>query len=238
MNQIPDKLVIAVDGHSSSGKSTFAKAIASELGLLYIDSGAMYRAVTWYALRHGSIADGRINEKELVEQLDGMDIGFRFDRETNKYVTILNGENIEDWIRQINVSQHVSPVSKIREVREKLVSLQRSYARDSGVVMDGRDIGTVVFPNADIKIFLIADVNVRAERRYRELESKGQPVPLREVKENITDRDHQDSTRDISPLRKAKDAVELNNSNMTVEGQMVWFRELLKKKYPLPPDEK
>ena len=234
MNQIPDKLVIAIDGHSSSGKSTFAKAIAAELGLLYIDSGAMYRAVTWYALQNGSIVQGRVDEKALVEQLDDLDIGFRFNKESNRHETILNGMNIEDQIRQITVSQYVSPVSKIGKVREKLVSLQRSYAKNSGVVMDGRDIGTVVFPAADIKIFLVSDVDIRAERRFRELESKGQSVPLSEVRENIADRDHQDSTRDISPLRKAEDAVELDNSNMTVDGQMVWFRELLGKKYSLP----
>lgn len=231
MMLIPDKLVIAIDGHSSSGKSTFAKAIASELNLIYIDSGAMYRAVTWYAMQNGSISEGQIDEQALVNELGKINISFRFNPEKNRHETMLNGINIEDQIRQIGVSQYVSPVSKIGKVREKLVNLQRSYAEHSGVVMDGRDIGTVVFPGADIKIFLVSDVNIRAGRRYRELAEKGQEILLSEVKENINDRDHQDSTRDISPLRKADDAVELDNSHMTVEEQMEWFRELLKNKY-------
>jgi cytidylate kinase len=238
MNQIPDKLVIAIDGHSSSGKSTFAKAIASELGLLYIDSGAMYRAVTWYGLQNGSITDSLIDEKALVEQLDAMNIEFIYNRKSKRHETILNGINIEDQIRQIYVSQYVSPVSKIGMVREKLVSLQRSYAKNTGVVMDGRDIGTVVFPEADIKIFLVSNVNIRAERRFKELDSKGQTVPFDEVKANITDRDHQDSTRELSPLKKAEDAMELDNSNLTVAQQMTWFRELLKQKYPVAAYEK
>ena len=238
MNQIPDKLVIAIDAHSSSGKSTFAKAIASELGLLYIDSGAMYRSVTWYGLQNGSITDSLIDEKALVEQLDAMNIEFIYNRKSKRHETILNGINIEDQIRQIYVSQYVSPVSKIGMVREKLVSLQRSYAKNTGVVMDGRDIGTVVFPEADIKIFLVSNVNIRAERRFKELDSKGQTVPFDEVKANITDRDHQDSTRELSPLKKVEDAMELDNSNLTVAQQMTWFRELLKQKYPVAAYEK
>jgi cytidylate kinase len=182
-------------------------------------------------MQNGSISEGQIDERALVNELGKINISFRFNPEKNRHETLLNGINIEDQIRQIGVSQYVSPVSKIGQVREKLVNLQRSYAEHSGVVMDGRDIGTVVFPGADIKIFLVSDVNIRAERRYRELAGKGQEVLLREVKENITDRDHQDSTRDISPLRKADDAVELDNSHMTVEEQMEWFRELLKNKY-------
>jgi cytidylate kinase len=238
MKKIPPRLVIAIDGHSSSGKSTFAKAIAAELGLVYIDSGAMYRAVTLYGMQNGHIRNGRIDGEGLVKELHKINISFRFNKEKNRHETILNGINIEDQIRGIDVSQYVSPVSKIAKVREKLVSLQRSYAENAGVVMDGRDIGTVVFPDADIKIFLISDVNIRAERRHKEMEGNGQAVPLIEVKENIATRDHQDSTREISPLRKADDAVELDNSHMTVDEQMKWFKELLKKRNLLQAQDK
>ncbi len=223
-------MVIAIDGHSSSGKSTFAKAIAAEMNLTYIDSGAMYRAVTLFALQNGLITDGIINREGLIEALDEIHIDFQYSQERKRHETILNNINIEDKIRMIDVSSFVSPVSKLREVREKLVELQRSYASNSGVVMDGRDIGTVVFPDADIKIFLVSDVNIRAERRHKELGEKGMAHAIEEVKDNIMDRDHQDSTRKISPLKKADDAIVLDNSNMTVAQQMEWFRELLKKK--------
>jgi cytidylate kinase len=223
-------MIIAIDGHSSSGKSTFAKAIAAEMNLTYIDSGAMYRAVTLFALQNGLIKNGRINEKALAEALGEIRIDFRFNSQTKRHETCLNDVNIEDKIRMIEVSNYVSPVSKLREVREKLVDLQRSYARASGVVMDGRDIGTVVFPDADIKIFLVSDVTVRAERRHRELAEKGLDHAIEEVMDNIMDRDHQDSTREISPLKKPDDALVLDNSNMTVDQQMDWFREVLKGK--------
>jgi len=223
-------MIIAIDGHSSSGKSTFAKAIATEMNLTYIDSGAMYRSVTLFGLQNGLITGGVINQEGLTDALDDIHIGFQYSQERKRHETYLNDINIEDKIRSIDVSNLVSPVSKFREVREKLVELQRTYASTSGVVMDGRDIGTVVFPDADIKIFLVSDVNIRAARRHKELDEKGMAHAIQEVKDNIMDRDHQDSTREISPLRMADDAIVLDNTHITVEQQMEWFRELLKNK--------
>jgi len=191
----------------------------------------MYRAVTLYAMENNLIRNGIIDEPELVRQLDGIRIKIIFNPEGDRYETWMNGKNIEDDIRRVSVSGYVSPVSKIREVREKLVGLQREMARDKGVVMDGRDIGTVVFPEADIKIYLTAEPEIRAQRRYDELKGKGMEASYSEIYENIMDRDHQDSTREISPLKKAEDAIELDNSHMTPEEQMAWFRELLKKKF-------
>ncbi len=224
-------LVIAIDGHSSGGKSTYAKMIAKELGITYVDSGAMYRAVTLYAMDHELIREGIIDQKELVRQLDQISIEIIFNPEKDRYETWLNGRNIENEIRSVAVSKYVSPVSKIREVREAMVDQQRAMARDRGVVMDGRDIGTVVFPDADIKIYLTAKPEIRAKRRYDELREKGMEAGYDEVLENIMDRDHQDSTRDISPLKKADDAIELDNSSMTPEEQMIWFRHRLEEKF-------
>lgn len=223
-------LIIAIDGHSSGGKSTFAKAIAKKLGLTYVDSGAMYRAVTLYAIENDLITDGRILEKELLERLDEIEIRIIYNPELHIYETWLDGKNIEEKIRDVHVSQLVSPISKIRRVREALVEIQRGMAVDGGVVMDGRDIGSVVFPDADIKIYLTADPDVRARRRYDEMIAKGLEVDYEAIKHNIMDRDHQDSTRDMSPLIKPEGAVELNNNNMTMEEQMVWFDKLLKEK--------
>jgi cytidylate kinase len=230
MMKSKQELVIAIDGHSSGGKSTYAKTIAKELGITYVDSGAMYRAVTLYAMENNLIRDGVIDEPELVRQLDQISIEIIFNAEESRYETWMNGKNIEDDIRTVTVSSFVSPVSKIREIREALVDLQREMARDSGVVMDGRDIGTVVFPDADIKIYLTAKPEIRAQRRYDEMKEKGMEASYEEILENIMDRDHQDSTRDISPLRKADDAIELDNSTMTPEEQMVWFKNLLRNK--------
>ena len=223
-------LVIAIDGHSSGGKSSYAKAIAKELGITYVDSGAMYRAVTLYAMENNLIRDGVIDERELVRHLDRISIEIIYSPEKSQHETWMNGRNIEDDIRTVAVSGFVSPVSKIREVREAMVDLQREMARDRGVVMDGRDIGTVVFPQADIKIYLTAKADIRARRRYDELKEKGMEASYEEILANILDRDHQDSTRDISPLKKADDAVELDNSSMTPAEQMVWFNDLLKQK--------
>ena len=231
MKKSKQDLVIAIDGHSSGGKSTYAKTIAKELGITYVDSGAMYRAVTLFAMENNLIRESIIDEKELVSQLDRISIKISFNPEGARYETWMNGKNIEDDIRTVAVSSHVSPVSKIREVRETLVDLQREMARDKGVVMDGRDIGTVVFPDADIKIYLTAKPEIRAQRRYDELKEKGMEASYDEIHENIMDRDHQDSTRDISPLKKAEDAVELDNSSMTPEEQMVWFKDLFEKKF-------
>jgi len=229
-------LIIAIDGHSSGGKSTYAKAIAKELGITYIDSGAMYRAVTLYALENDLIRDGSIDEPGLIKHLSQIRIEVTFNPEDVRYETWMNGVNIEKEIRTVAVSKYVSPVSKIREVREAMVSLQRKMAEDKGVVMDGRDIGTVVFPDADIKIYLTAKPEIRAQRRFDELREKEMEASYDEVMDNIMDRDHQDSTRDISPLKKADDAVELDNSSMTLEEQMIWFKNLMEKRFKFSED--
>ncbi len=223
-------LVIAIDGHSSGGKSTFAKAIAGKLGLTYVDSGAMYRAVALYALENGLIVDNKIRRDELISRLDKMDIEIRFNERKHRYETWLNGRNIEDRIRGEEVSSWASTVSVIPEVRESMVDLQRRISENQGVVMDGRDIGTVVFPRADIKIFLTAGAEVRAERRYREMIEKGQPARYEDILDNLLQRDHQDSTRETSPLTRAEDAIDLDNSHMTLEEEMQWFERLLETK--------
>ncbi len=216
-------IIIAVDGYSSSGKSTFAKAIAQRLGFIYIDSGAMYRAVTLACLREGlDPADNRDKDK-LSGLLERIDISFKINSISGDYETHLNYENIEKDIRSIEVSEMVSIVSKIKEVRDKMVLFQRKMAGRKSVVMDGRDIGTVVFPDADIKIFMTASADVRARRRYRELSEKGIKAGFGEVKENLVQRDRMDETRSESPLKKADDAVTLDTSNMTQEEQMEWF---------------
>lgn len=224
------KIIITLDGYSSCGKSTFAKAIASELGYLYIDSGAMYRAVTLFCLRKGLVAGGIADESRIISLLPEMNISFRPGIETGHFETLLNGEPVEREIRDRAVSDNVSAVSTIAEVRSKLVDLQREMGSGGGIVMDGRDIGTVVFPEAELKIFMTASPEVRAQRRYLELVSKGLPADLDAVVKNITDRDRIDSSRDVSPLRQAVDAVVLDNSDMTPEEQMKWFRRLFKKK--------
>jgi len=224
------KIIITLDGYSSCGKSTFAKAIASELGYLYIDSGAMYRAVTLFCLRKGFVAGGTADAGRIISALPEMHITFRPNRETGYFETLLNGEPVEREIRDRAVSDNVSAVSTIAEVRTKLVELQREMGLGGGIVMDGRDIGTVVFPGAELKIFMTARPEVRAHRRYLELVSKGLPADFDAVVKNITDRDRIDSSRDVSPLRQADDAVVLDNSDMTPEEQMRWFRKLFKKR--------
>jgi CMP/dCMP kinase len=216
-----------VDGYSSCGKSTFARDIAALLGYVYIDSGAMYRAVTWDAINLGILNRAGLDKQKLFERLPGLEIRIVKDEATDAFRTLLNGKDIEDRIRTIAVSNHVSEISAIREVREHMVRQQRQLAGHSGVVMDGRDIGTVVFPNADIKIFMTASPDVRAQRRYKELREKGMNVSLDEVLKNIMERDRFDSEREISPLRMAEDAILLDNSNMTVEEQLIWFKQLL-----------
>lgn len=224
------KIIIAVDGFSSCGKSTFAKAIATELGYIYIDSGAMYRAVTLFALRQGLVADGVADVDRILAAMPEISITFKPDRETGFSAAYLNGEKVEREIRGREVSDNVSPVSTIAGVRARLVELQRALAAGGGVVMDGRDIGTVVFPHAEMKIFMTARPEVRAQRRYLELVSKGMPADREAVVKNITDRDRIDSSREASPLRRADDAVILDNSDMTPEEQMTWFRELYKRR--------
>ncbi|MCU0458583.1 MAG: (d)CMP kinase [Bacteroidales bacterium] len=230
MTKRKKKIIITVDGYSSCGKSTFAKAIAGELGYIYIDSGAMYRAVTLFALRRGLAGGGTADEGRIVEALPEIDITFRPDRQTGFPVTYLNGEMVEREIRDREVSENVSPVSTIARVRARLVELQRALGAGGGVVMDGRDIGTVVFPDAELKIFMTASPEVRAQRRYLELVSKGLPADFEAVMRNISERDRIDSSREASPLRRADDAVILDNSDMTPAEQMVWFRELYKRR--------
>jgi len=222
-----EDLVIAIDGHSSGGKSTFAKAIAEKLGLTYVDSGAMYRAVALYAIENELIIDETVKEKEIIEHLEKINIEVLYSENANRYETWLNGRNIEDEIRGVEVSKWASTVSAIAEVRRSMVDLQRKISENRGVVMDGRDIGTVVFPNADIKIFLTAGADIRAERRHKEMIEKGLSASYDEVLENIMLRDHQDSTREASPLTRASDAVDLDNSGMTIDEQMAWFEKLL-----------
>ena len=219
------KIIIAIDGHSSCGKSTFAKAIAARLGYIFIDTGAMYRAVTLYALENGAIPSGVVNEELVVAMLRDIDIDFRFNPERGASDIYVNGDLVESKIRTIEVSNCVSAVSSIAEVRAKLVALQQEMGLRRGVVMDGRDIGTVVFPDAELKIYMTADPMVRAERRYKELAAKGDNVTLEEVYENVVSRDKADMSRAISPLRKADDAIVLDNSHMSVEEQMSWFME-------------
>ena len=219
------RIIIAIDGHSSCGKSTFAKAIAARLGYIFIDTGAMYRAVTLYALEHGAICSGIADEAAIVAMLDNIDIDFRFNPERGASDIYVNGDLVEGKIRTIEVSNCVSAVSSIGEVRRKLVALQQQMGLKRGVVMDGRDIGTVVFPEAELKIYMTADAMVRAERRYKELIAKGDNVTLEQIYENVVSRDQADMTRAISPLRKADDALVLDNSYMSVEEQMAWFME-------------
>jgi cytidylate kinase len=221
------KLTIAVDGFSSGGKSTFARAIAVRLGYLFIDSGAMYRAVTLWALEHGLVSDDVLDEEALVRALPEIRIELRFDAARGVSDVILDGVDVSGRIRSIEVSDLVSRVSSLPAVRERLVAMQREMGREGGVVMDGRDIGTVVFPDADLKIFLTADPAVRARRRYDELRAAGHDVSLAEIERNIRQRDHLDQTREVSPLRQAADAVVLDNSSMTLEAQMEWVMERL-----------
>jgi cytidylate kinase len=224
------KLIIAIDGCSSCGKSTFAKLIAQELGYIYIDTGSMYRAVTLFALRNKFISETEFNSEGLIELLAEVNIRFVKNVSTGKNDTFLNNEDVEHEIRGMEISKYVSQVSQLKSVRNKMVNLQRGMSEEKGVVMDGRDIGTVVFPNADIKIFMTADPDVRAHRRYDELLAKGEKVTLEEIKENLLNRDKQDTSRKESPLKKATDAYMLDNSNMTIEEQIIWFMNIYSSK--------
>lgn len=223
------KIIIAVDGFSSCGKSTFAREIAARLGYVFIDTGAMYRAVTLYGIRKGAIADGKADVARLKELLPEIRISFVFDPGRGASDIYLNGEHVEREIRGIAVSNSVSEVSRIGAVREKLVRLQQEMGRERGIVMDGRDIGTVVFPDAELKIFMTADPAIRARRRYEELVAKGERVSLEEIERNIRERDYADQHREISPLVQASDAVVLDNSHMSVAEQMEWVTERLRR---------
>jgi cytidylate kinase len=220
------KITIAIDGFSSCGKITLAKALARALNYKYIDSGAMYRAVTLYALDKGIIKDGHFDHDFLVKALPDITIDFHFNTQTQKSETLLNGINVEDRIRQSEISSLVSPVSAVKEVRIKLVELQRSYDEHKGLVMDGRDIGTNVFPKAELKIFMTADPEVRAARRYDELIAKGYHTTMIDVRSNLAERDHIDSTRADNPLTQAEDAIILDNTDLSPDEQLAFALNL------------
>lgn len=222
-------IIIAIDGYSACGKSTFAKAIAQELNYIYVDSGAMYRVITLFCLRNNMIREKWVDKEELKRKLQYIQIGFKYNKTLNRFETYLNNENVEEEIRSAIVSNNVSPVSKIKEVREKLVEIQRGLGSKKGIVMDGRDIGSVVFPEAEIKIFLTASPAVRARRRYDEMIEKGLDASFNDIEKNIRERDYIDENREISPLIRAKNAITLDNSNMSVKEQMIWFRGIFKK---------
>lgn len=219
------KIVIAIDGHSSSGKSTMAKDLAKEIGYTYIDTGAMYRAVTLYCIQQGLFEGEKIREEALKAAMDHIDISFRLNAETGRPDTYLNGVNVEREIRGMEVADKVSPVATLGFVRRALVAKQQVMGKAKGIVMDGRDIGTVVFPDAELKLFVTASPEVRARRRVDELAAKGIPASYEEVLENVRKRDHIDSTRAESPLRQAEDALVLDNSHMTLEEQKAWLLE-------------
>lgn len=218
------KIVIAIDGYSSCGKSTMAKNLARQLGYVYVDTGAMYRAVTLYALRHQLFdADGEADAASLQQAMSDIRISFQFNAQTGKPDTYLNDELVEQEIRTMQVSERVSKIAALPFVRTALVAQQQRMGVDKGIVMDGRDIGTVVFPDAELKIFVTASAEVRAQRRYDELQLKGMPARYDDILKNVQERDYIDSHREVSPLRKADDAIELDNSNLTIDEQQQWL---------------
>ena len=218
------KITIAIDGHSSCGKSTMAKELARQLGYIYVDTGAMYRAVTLFVMRNGLFLDnGEVDTVRLQTMMNEVNVSFKYNEAAGCPDTYLNGECVEKVIRSIEVSGHVSKVAAIPFVREAMVEQQRRMGADKGVVMDGRDIGTTVFPDAELKVFVTASARVRAQRRYDELQAKGMPADFDEILRNVEDRDNLDSHREVSPLRQAPDAVLLDNSEMTIEEQNAWL---------------
>lgn len=220
------KITIAIDGLSSCGKSTMAKELAKAIGYIYVDTGAMYRAVTLFALRHGIFnADGSVQLEKLKEMMPQIGVSFKLNSITGRPETYLNSENIEQEIRSMEVSAHVSPIAAIDFVRTALVAQQQQMGKEKGIVMDGRDIGTVVFPDAELKIYVTADSEVRAQRRFEELKEKGQPADFNTILKNVQERDYIDSHREVSPLRKADDALELDNSHLTIAQQNAWLKE-------------
>ena len=224
------KITIAIDGHSSCGKSTMAKDLARRIGYVYIDTGAMYRAVTLFAMRHNLIANGQVDAAKLQEEMGNIHISLGLNPETQRPDTYLNGECVEREIRTMEVSRHVSLIAALPFVRSAMVEMQREMGKEKGVVMDGRDIGTVVFPHAELKIFVTASAEVRAQRRYDELTAKGEECNYEEILENVKERDHIDSTRETSPLRQAEDAIVLDNTHMTIPEQENWLMEEYKKR--------
>ncbi len=221
------KIIIAIDGHSSCGKSTLAKDLSYKLGLTYIDTGAMYRAVTLFAIRQNLVKGEVIRTNELQQQISNLEIEFRKNDKSLKRETFLNGENVENEIRSLEISNHVSAVSALAFVRKRMVELQQEMGKKGGIVMDGRDIGTVVFPNAHLKLFMTASPEIRAQRRYDEMAQNGEKVTFEEVLLNVKTRDYMDSNRAQSPLKKADDALVLDNSHITQEQQLVWITERL-----------
>lgn len=223
-------LTIAIDGYSSCGKSTLAKEIAQEMNYVYVDSGAMYRAVTLHMLNQGILKDGAFITDQVVGELNNVEIRFKFDSSAGRSETYLNGENVEKDIRSSRITRRVSAISAVKEVREKLVQIQQEMGREGGVVMDGRDIGTVVFPNAEVKLFMTASNRVRAERRYKELIDKGESISLEQVAKDLQKRDHIDMNRKISPLSQAVDAIEIDNTELSRETQLKLALKLINEK--------
>jgi cytidylate kinase len=219
------KITVAIDGHSSCGKSTMAKDLAREVGYVYVDTGAMYRSVTLFALRNGLFDGAEINVEALRQRMDEIHISFKFNAETGRPDTYLNGELVEQEIRGMEVSNNVSPIAALPFVREAMVAQQQQMGKDGGVVMDCRDIGTVVFPDAELKVFVTASAEVRAQRRYDELKGKGMEADYAEILKNVQERDYIDSHREVSPLKQADDALLLDNSNMTISEQKEWLLE-------------
>jgi cytidylate kinase len=222
------KIIIAIDGYSSTGKSTVAKQLADYLGYIYVDTGAMYRAVTLYAMQKGYISENHFDKQKLIEDLDKIEITFKKNPKTNKNDIYLNGKNVEKQIRTLAVSKFVSPIATISEVRKKLVEQQKKMGAQKGLVMDGRDIGTVVFPDAELKIFMTASPETRAQRRFKELIERGDDVSYSQILKNVQERDLIDTTREDSPLVKAKDAIEVDNSNLNLEDQFNIILQLAK----------
>lgn len=225
-----NKIIIAIDGFSSCGKSTMAKDLAKEIGYIYIDSGAMYRAVTLYSMENGIFKENGIDTEELERRIGDIHISFLLDPETGRPITHLNGVNVENKIRTMEVSSKVSPISALGFVREAMVAQQQKMGEAKGIVMDGRDIGTTVFPNAELKIFVTASPEIRAQRRYDELKAKGQASNFEEILENVKQRDYIDQNREVSPLRKADDALLLDNSHLTIAQQKAWLLEQYKER--------
>lgn len=225
------KITIAIDGFSSCGKSTMAKDLAKKLGYVYVDTGAMYRAVTLYAMRNGLFnADGSVKTADLERQMNKINITFKLNKTAERPDTYLNNELVENDIRTLEVSNHVSQIAAVPFIREAMVAQQQRMGKDKGVVMDGRDIGTTVFPEAELKVFVTASAEVRAQRRYDELKEKGIPADFNDILKNVQERDYIDSHREVSPLRKAPDAIELDNSHMTIAEQSAWLMEQVKQK--------
>lgn len=223
------KITIAIDGYSSCGKSTMAKDLAREIGYIYIDSGAMYRAVTLYCLENNIFTEEGIDVERLKKDMPSIRINFILNPETQRPMTCLNGVIVEDRIRSMEVSTRVSPIAALGFVREALVKQQQEMGKAKGIVMDGRDIGTVVFPNAELKIFVSASAEIRAQRRYDELKAKGQEASFEEILANVKERDHIDMNREVSPLRQAEDAILLDNSYLTIDEQKQWLQEQFQK---------